>query len=350
MSVNITSYPEVSVNSDATKVSKWNAVHHPIKFGMHRKDSACNNTQATATSIYCTVSTTVGMLVGDVVYIETLNGSGLFTVTIIDNSTTFRVELNGATGMLGSGFVNFQTRLNYFVSTKIWGVDANNNYYLIGESINRPDVSGRVSVDVSSFLKNIVDYIDTFTYNKLNKKDLTLGGRFNITYSENWLNYEGAYSTISTTVLRYFTNSVKQIQDLYGSNMGEYVPFSNKAYDTKFLSDFESPTYFVGFPFSLSFIYSESLFAQTTTKHEDRKDINGNILTSNNTSLDANECLWVNRLMLDQNYPTNVKSVDVWLENDGTSTPLEYFEDDYVVDGYVGPQTAPTPINNDVLG
>lgn len=325
MSVSITTYPERIINSDATTVSRWSAVHQPIVFKMHRKDDVCN-INISGSTIYVFVNDTSNLTVGDFVYIETSTGNGVFEVLTIPNSMSFTVAKGTVIISDGVGYVNYQTRLNYFISTKIYGVDVNNNYYLLGESINKPDVSGRVNIDVSSFLKTAVDYFDYFDYDKINEKDLTLGGKFNIVYSENWTGFTGNYTTLSPTVVRYFSNSVKQIQELYGSNMGEYVPFSNKAYNAKFLSDFAKPTYFVGYPFSLSFIYSESLYGKATYKHESRKDLNGNVLSNPSILLDNSQALHVNRLMLDESYASNVKEVDVWLENDGTSEPVRAYE------------------------
>lgn len=343
MSVSITTYPERIINSDATTVSRWSAVHQPIVFKMHRKDDVCN-INISGSTIYVFINDTSNLTVGDFVYIKNSTGNGVFEVLTIPNSISFTVAKGTVIISDGFGYMNYQTRLNYFISTKIYGVDANNNYYLLGESINKPDVSGRVDVDVSSFLKNAVDYFDYFNYNKINEKDLTLGGRFNIIYNENWTGNTGTYTELSPTVVRYFSNSVKQILELYGSNMGEYVPFSNKAYNTKFLSDFAKPTYFVGYPFSLSFIYSESLYGNATYKHESRKDLNGNVLSATSPILENTQSLHVNRLMLDESYASTVKEVDVWLENDGTSEPVTAYEAGTFEAGTYEEQTTPTPI------
>jgi hypothetical protein len=178
-----------------------------------------------------------------------------------------------------------------------------------------------------------------------------LGNRYNISYSENWFGYEGDFSAMSTTDLSYFTNSAKQIQDLYGSNMGEYVPFletTGPDPKAKFLSDFEVPTYFPGFPFSLSFIYSEDLTGIETTKREEKFDINKNSTGVTVLELDNSQLPFVNRLMIDQGY-TNETYIEVYLQTEEVLSALRAIAPDYVAPGYVGGGTEIPPIDDSLV-
>jgi hypothetical protein len=364
MSVSIISFPQKTVDNNTSKVSKWSAVHHAMKFGLHRRDF----------TVVCVANTdplkmTIGfqgyagpissiLSVGDTVYLETPTGSGTFTITDVVNPNYIYVT-RGTFTAYGWGYVNLNTRQNYFVRTQVWGVNENNNYYYIGTSINKPDATGRLTVDASSFLKSAVDYDNEFQYNQINRKDLSLGGGFNITVQENWKNFEGTYSGISNTELRYFVNSAKQIQDLYGSNMGEYVPFYIATSspeiddDAKFLSGFEKPTYFPDFPFDLSFIYSESLASKVTTREEEDFNVNGASVGTLSTQLKTDQAQNVNRLMITEP-ASGVKEVDVWLDSDGTADPVVYVVDGYVDSGYVQADDGPTelgdnPVDDGVL-
>ncbi|NQY41956.1 MAG: hypothetical protein HRT87_01215 [Legionellales bacterium] len=327
MSVNITTYPYRVINGNSATVSKWSSVHHPIKFGLKREDF-----QVTVTTqiiggdanlhkvqvLGSSLTVDQFLAVGSNVYIETLNGKGSYAVTaLVNGSDFFFVEEILGVNIAGSAFLNVHSRKNYFVKTNIYGVDANDNYILIGTSINKPAINGTLEVDISSFLKSKVGYSNGFKYLSLNEKDNNLGCRYNITISENWAGYEGSFSIMSRTELGYFTNSVKQIGDLYGSNMGEYVPFDN--YETediraKFLSDFESPTFFVGYPFSLSFISSDKLALDFINRNEQEIDVNGNnSAVATGTQLITSQGLGVNRLMLMGGYGATTKKVDVSL-------------------------------------
>jgi hypothetical protein len=345
MSLSITSYPQSVVDSNSSKISKWSAVHHSVDFGMQREDySVTASISANSLELDINLQGYTGTLatdipVGQSVYLKTANGSGTFVVTAYIGGSTI-VVTRGTFTAYGVGFTNFLSRLNYFVETKVWGVNSANAYYLIGSSVNKPNSTGALAVDVSSFLKSAVGYLNSFDYNVINKKELPQGGSFNVSYSENWQGNVGTFSTISQTVLRFFVNAAKQIQDLYGSNMGEYVPFylsPEPAGDVKanFLSDFNKPTYFPNFPFDLSFIYSESLVGITTERKEETFNINGGTVSTSTAELFNAESQAVNRLMIEESYASGIDEIDVWLESDGTINCVKYVAEDYVLGGYV---------------
>ncbi len=349
MSVNIIQYPQRNVNDNNQFVSKWSAVHHEMTFKMQRKDytgtygvNPSDNTQ-----MYISPRLAPGIIqvvnIGDVVYIESDNGdSEDFVVVGIGAGGVFYVDINNNFNPNGGNcFVNLYTRKNYYIKTKIYVVNEFNQYVLAGESINKPNASGLAEVDVSSFLKAHIDYLNDFDYSLLNDKDLSLGGAYNIVYSENWEGVEGSFSGISETELRFFVNSAKQIQDVYGQNMGEYVPFyfetpSASYPESKFLSDFESPTYFPGFPFSLGFIYSEYLIGIETNKLEEQFDVNDNsVASASSLKLENVKAQNVNRLTVEGSYPTTTKSIEVWLETDGVEDCVEFVTPGYVQVGYM---------------
>jgi len=355
MSINIVSYPNREIDRNPLKVSKWNAVHHPIKFELQRKDFEMSIGWLGGTSVQITTNLANGLIMGEVVMFLCTDGqTGTAEVTAINTTTIFTATvLTGSFNTTGRfGFINLNSRLNYYIKTKIWGVDSTDSYYEIGVSINKPDTTGRSTVDVSSFLKTIVGYTNDFDYTTLNWKDNNLGGRFNISMSENWTGYTGAFSGISETDLNYFVNAAKQIQDVYGSNMGDFVPFFTTLEEqgekyAKFLSDFEKPTYFIGFPFDLSFIYSELIYGYEIKRHEQKYDINrntsGSLVRSNPLTIEYG--LAVNRLMLTEVTDSTVKTMDVYLGNTEGSTPTPppvarlAVTDDYVDSGYFEEKT-----------
>lgn len=358
MSLSIVEYPDKAVNENPNTISKWNAVHHAILYGLQRKDFLVSTSKPSGSNPWLDITINFPLVIfadniftpGEEIYLElTTLESGTFEIVSVTNPNTIRINIGSSTTLVGNGFMNHLERANYFALINIWEVDVNNQYNLIGTSVNKPDPTGRVMVDTSSFLKSLAGYQDEFLYNVLNQKDLTLGNRYNITFSENWLGFEGDFSAMSTTDLRYFVNAAKQIQDLYGSNMGEYVPFKNYAAEdvrAKFLSDFESPTYFPNFPFSLSFIYSESLYGTETTKEEEHFDVNGNSISLTSQKLDTTQSPYVNRLMIDQNYTTE-KCVEVWLDNDpNESDPVTWAEAEYVDSDYAGDGDQLPPVDD----
>jgi hypothetical protein len=281
-------------------------------------------------------------VVGDYIYFQSGIFSGTAQVAVVGSSgvtsgiivdfvvTTYAVQLGG--------FLNFITaRANYYIETIIYDVTIVPTYEAIGTSINKPSGSGLVVVDVSAFLKTIVAYNDTFQYDQLNKTDEGQGAGFNIIYRECWDGTFGTWSGLSSTLLYYYVNSAKQIQQSYGSNMGDYVPFitaNPNEQKAKFMSDFAKPTYFIGYPFSLSFIYSDAITGYEINKFEETKDLNGGTIATNSFELDNSFAQKVNRLLLANDYDCSIKEVDVWLESAGVSCQ-QYVVEDYVADGYV---------------
>jgi hypothetical protein len=367
MSLNVVSFPQRDVLESPQFVSKWQAINHAIIFGMERQDYTVQLFYNYTTKVMVAVITFGTMIdspiPGDEIYIESPSNSGTFTLAtyLAPNIFIMEPQAIAAPPFGSSGFINLLSRKNYFIRTNVWGVNENNQYELIGQSRNKPDNTGRVTVDVSSFLKNLVDYQDFFQYDKLNERDDTLGSPYNITYSENWQLYEGSFSNLSATLLRWGVNSAKQIQEIYGANMGEYVPFWINLLTpvpyAKFLSDFKEPTYFPGFPFSLSFIYSEYLVGIETFRNQETFDINGNLVQAiAPIKLFNSEAQEVNRLMIDEdNFPSTINFSEVWLETEGNEDCLEYLVPGYIQVGYVKsicglPIVTPPPnVNNPTI-
>lgn len=351
--IDIVAYPSKIVNEQPTEVSKWNAVHHPIQFQMQRKDVTIGASyRYDATHLEIQINGPVEGVVGDMVYFN----SGIFvssaeiTHIISDTPTlsTIRVLYSTtSTYVQLVGFLNWlDGRPNYFVETMILGVNSTPAYYEVGTSINKADNTGLVKVDAADFLKKIVAYANTFQYDELNKADTSMGGKFNIQYREGWTGSTGSWSGISATNLYYYVNAAKQVKQIYGANMGEYVPFET-AFDTedkaKFLSDFRKPTYFPGYPFDLQFIYSDAVAGRQLVKFERTKDLNGSTIGTSSADLDTAYLQSVNRMMI-TSVECDVKEMDVWLETDGVGC-REYVVDDYVAEDYVEERCGPIEVD-----
>jgi len=334
MSTIITSTPDKVINGDAQTVSKWNAVHHPIKFGMLRNDfgvtASTVNLPLEGTQLFIKIVINTGLVipassefsVEDEVYINITGAfpsSRNFVIhTITDPSTIYlldRLANPSQITVAGTGYLNDLERKNFHLETSIYDKSSGVNV-LVETTINKPNEIGAMDVDVSSYLKSLVDYVDLFDYSTLNLKDLTLGGIFNIEYREIWLN--GGRATVVPGNDYYFTNSSKQIGDVYGSNMGEYVPFGNfvTGDPAKFISEFKNPTIFLNFPSSLTFIQSEELSGTNTNVHLDYFDVNSGLISSQIKALDVAEKPFVNRLKVDS-VGISGKFVDYYIKDNG---------------------------------
>jgi hypothetical protein len=316
MSTTIINKPEEVINNNFSTVSKWNATHHPIKFGLKREDYEVSVVTLGGLGAPLEVTITSGLTgnasdfftPGKFIYLfiglGANPGSGNFEILSITDPNTI-ILLNPDFLVLGgTGYINDLERANFFIKTDVYDKSSGTNVF-VQSSINKPDATGFIEVDVSSFLKSLVGYIDEYNYVSINKKDLTLGGIFNIEFNENWVGNTGSINVPGEDF--YFTNSSKQIGDRYGSNMGAYVPFQN--YTTgdraKFMTDFKIPTHFPNFPHSLTFINGDEMTGFPRIFQENF-DLNKNFVSGSNTALDisANAKPFVNRLLIDITDPT----------------------------------------------
>jgi hypothetical protein len=209
---------------------------------------------------------------------------------------------------------------------------------LLGKSTYNPRV-GSLNVDISHEIRSYLESNLSFTYgSSLNYKDTTSTLKCYLKYqlvtieSGNTLTEGTIVSDESNHI--YVTNSAKQIQETYGQNMGEYVPYGVEGLiKAKFLTKFEEPVYFAGYPFVLSWIYSELVVGHELKLLEDRLNVNGANISSEETQLDTTQGFSINLLKLQDSYNSNVNFVDISISTGQPKDDL-YVESGYVVTGY----------------
>jgi hypothetical protein len=354
MSVVFTEFPFRNFGDDKTTPSKWNAVHHPITFSAQRQDFKVSKVESFIPELngwkisYPTFPE--GLEVGQFIFLSSGTNNELLEVGSV---TPFYCLVSSPTLSASTGgFLNLQTyRRNYLVETLVLGVDDSNTYYKVGVLESKPAPNGIFKISVNGLLKNISEFseqledyrpgVDREAGAALNKKMVYEGSRFNIVFRESWVNYEGAFTDPSNSNVYYWTNSAKQLQDPYNTNMADHVPFLDKD-KAKFLTSFVKPTYFPGFPFSVSFIYSEGIIARNILAVEDYY-VGGVVVDSDATDLDQSMCPAVNRLVLIGGYNTLINELDLYLSDEGDN-PILYVDSGYVDDGYTETQDGPPDI------
>lgn len=335
MSTTVVKQPKVAVNAD---FSKWQAVHHPLEFHFQRKDSIVGVKYKQAgqnVKLQITQGIPASVQVGQSV--RFVSSQQTFTATILSIST-FTIEVDNTTpGSVFGGFVLYLGGLfqNYSLITEILAVDQSNAYVVLGEMNTRANIDGLVKVNIKRWIKTKALYDNDFNYDAINKNVIGESGKYNLRVRESF----GTEELIPEDIVDVFfwTNSAKQIQELFGSNMGEYVPTidGTRTDKAKFQSVFSKPTYFEGYPFSLNFIYSDNLKNFQITREEQQLDINGAFVGSQTSDdLNATQREFGNRLMLDQGYGPTVKEVEVWLES-GAEIPEDEIGNGVYTDGSV---------------
>jgi hypothetical protein len=330
MGIVITANPTRNVNGSSLLQSRWSAVNQPILFGATRQDHPVTMVQQTLGVFRIVLfSAPAGLVVGQKLWLKSGVNNQSVTIAAISGVQISLVETNLTAGTLG-GFINLTTlRRNYYISINVYSVDESNTYVYAGTQDVRPAPSGEFTFDVHGYLMSKAEQTDNFAYNVINKKRIKTGSKYNFTIQEYWTGSNTQPSALGGANTYYWTNSAKQIQEKYNFNVGAHVLF--RTIDTaKFMSDFDKPTYFPGFPFSLSFIWSEKVAGRQLQRVED------NFTATTTDNLDAAQATAVNIMMLKGGYATSVDEIDVWL-NDGGVATLNYVSTGYVSITYVEP-------------
>lgn len=327
MSLTVTSTPEVQANSDADTVSRYFSLNRPILFELTRGSdfafsgitaNSATTATVTATGFGAAWYNTVTPGTDFQIYIYDSDiPEGYYTVTsdILVGSNSFVIDITGMglyPGSYTAGNLKI-IRSNYRLRTKIT-VDS----VVIATIVNRFNASDVATVDVSPFLKSLLTYDDDYNYTTINAKDETRCKPFTLEFAEFWSGHEGTYDAEGTSTY-YYVNSVFQLNSDYDGNMAAYVPFDNYDSDdvrAKFLCDFETPTFWSGYPFSLDWIFNDDMNTSTYDfkRFEEQFDVNLTSVTSSNTALLETDKGYVNRMILSDSYNASTKYLDVWIE------------------------------------
>ncbi len=314
MSLTVTQYPHAEVNGINTR---WNAVHHPITYTVQRRDQAVQIRFSNASGD--TYINTVGAIDTSAVigeYIQYIEPNGTVHVLQILNASTNSMQVSGSLmGTVAGGAVNYLSRQGYYLETEVFHVDESNTYISLGKMKHITSKDATIEINVHTWLKSKATFPNSFGHDQINKAMFGEGGKYAIRFVEY---YDGKGHIVGQLFdIDYWTNSAKQVGDIHGSNMGEYVPTidDTRPSQAKFMTAFERLTYFEGFPFSLTFIYSDNIANNQITREEERFDLNGLSLSTSSDGLFETERWNVNRLMIEGSYPSDVDTLEVWLNS-----------------------------------
>lgn len=332
--IQVISFPIRNRDDNSALPSRWSAVHHPILFKLCRKDVNVVQMQF-LNGVHRVIlqSMPAGIAIGQTCRLVSGPVNADVVVTGISGN---QISITGPSlpQFTTGGYLNLtQARKNYIADVRVLGVDNSNTYYEVGNIEVKPSPDGTFNINPAGYVKVIAERTDTFLYNLINKRIIGAGSRFNFQFRESWVGHEGTYSTLSNTNVFYWTNATKQLQQKYNFNVAEHVIFPTLN-TTTFMSDFDEPTYFPGFPFSLSFIWSDRVAANQLQRVEERFNQQGVSTGTITTTLDGSQNLAVNRMMLAGTYPTTTKRLEVWLNDNGVQ-PVRYVGVGYVLGGYV---------------
>ncbi len=299
-----------SVSLTGGNISRWNAAFNPVVFTYQRKDfevTAINldtlsgnaavsvgcDTTAIAAAIAANNQATANATLLNVVltninpvnvYINAGNYNGVFQVNSV--SGTGQLILNTPYMSTATGYININLLRPYYqVRTQITYQDPISGQQNAIISTNRPDNTGLVKADISSFLQSLLRAMDSSNFTQINYRDSNLSASYQIAYTEYWDGKLTGSQTLTYIPIGnpyYVLYAAKQLGDKYGGNLAAYVPFlsvTDSGQLAQWVTDFAEPAYSNGYPFDIGFIYSDALIGLNLYCELTLLDINRNPLS-----------------------------------------------------------------------
>lgn len=302
----------------STEESKWFAAHNPLVITQQRVDYQLQFTTdngAGFTDINTVDPMTETMKVGDYIYFESGGLKGVYRVIVVIDNQTFTIDLPFTVTTTG-GFVNLNSGRPYYRSKMEFSrYDVSiNNFKIYELAYFTPSSSGLIQADISEYVKKNVKAIDEYDFSTANAKDTNLSSQVAIKFTEEWTGYSGLVDIVPFKVV----NAAMQNGNVGGSNMALFVTEPSGQDKAEWMSEFTRPTYWVGLPFDLQFIFSElanSLGALRVVELITNE--NGSTSTSPHT---LNESLfgWVNRMkMPTPTYSAQAVKTDIKIDDNG---------------------------------
>jgi len=335
--IEIITRPQQTVTEDIPQTSRWNSAHQPTIFEIQREDyqlSLVEENTGTGGGVLLTIDEdiTAELTVGDTIYLF-VDGyfDGHYTIESFEYSgspavTTIVIDATPYTGgsLVAQGFVNlFSGRTGYFVEVKILEYSTGTPVEISDEYARfRPSSTGLVTADLSAWLATIVTAANESDYLSRVFQAENIGQPYNIQVREYWAeNGVTDWSELTDDNKHGVVNGVKQIGQTYGQNFGEHVMFpadeTSPIYDgsrAQFMTMFEQPVYFTGYPFDLSIIVNDDI--TEVKKIEELTDSNSTFIEETRIELDY-FADYVNRIRLEENYSDETKFVSVTLRSGG---------------------------------
>lgn len=325
MSLTLISRPVINWSGDSSVITNgadWNAIFNPVIFHFERRDFTVADILvspdfAGKVRVTSTAAMT-GLAVGDSVYITSDLYTGLYTVLQINSSTSFDADTTYV-GDEDDGFIVADTvRVNWYGEFQIYRILPNQQPIEIGTFTQKSFRNGELKVNVSGWLKGQCGFSNDFAYDKINQRDDNLGGYYWLYYRQRYDGLAAPAYTVQTE--NHYVNAARQIGDENGANMEDYQVEGATSTHKKFLTEFENPTYWPGYPFDLCFILTDLAGSPPTielTRLENHFDVNGDVVSSDGGTelIEFGNDRAVNRLMIQQGYTDDVREIDVWLES-----------------------------------
>jgi hypothetical protein len=232
-----------------------------------------------------------------------------------------------------TGFINSNdSRQNYYNIVKITPLEPVTQNELEAKYLNiRPDSTGLLNVNVKPIIISLIEFENNYTYNTENLYNEKLSGLYRIDVSENYTGFTGAFNNLITERWGYIAGA-NQIGNENNSSVVDYW-IGSIINPGKFLTKFNEPMYFEGFPFELCYALKEIRTFSQLYRKESERDINDNEITSTISALNDDALGLMYHMRLLPNYNINTRKVYVWIQeytDAGVYIERDYIESEYI--------------------
>jgi hypothetical protein len=208
---------------------------------------------------------------------------------------------------------------------------------LLASNTIRPFTTGNLKHDVGPYVRSYLfsRYQPDFTSGD-NSKDNGNSIQFYITYTQKFENGHADIFNSDSARPIVASCSAMQFGDQNNGNMITYTPFNSDLDEEskmKFMTCFDRPIMWKGFPFTLSFIYPTDLISIQIYKKESQLNVNKQLLIADDINLDPTQVGFVNNLLINEPDETLAKFMKVALYT-GEGIPNYYVDPGYVDEGY----------------
>lgn len=242
---------------DNTIISRWVATECPINFTLLRRDWYITNSSDVGGFLAISVYGTFSGNDGDVISVYDLTTNSMYTGTITDSSgdPVLITDIPYVSGMDIKYLNDHTLYAGYYFEGRLTINGVVESLTVIAS----PDSFGYADLDVSGILRIKTSIGKVTNYLSLIQKDTNKSGQFTLEYrgcwygsNEAWIS-EGSTTSPASEVIWYYAECVRSEEQ--GCNLAEYVPTDLN--DAPFLNQFDTPVYWYGLPFDLSFILPE---------------------------------------------------------------------------------------------
>jgi hypothetical protein len=206
---------------------------------------------------------------------------------------------------------------------------------LLASNSYRPFKVGTIDIDVTAFVRPYLYSNYSPDANSVNSIDVGGSLRFYIEYTEIKRNDPNTTFVSDKQNPIYAVHSANQVGDVNGSNLKEYVGIQEDITPkAKFLTEFETPVAFEGYPFYISFLFDSNLGGKELALQQVEKSGSLSVLEDNDYELDKSKINRVNHLKLQPITNNQTSFVTISLKS-GNDAPDFYVDEGYVDEGYV---------------